>query len=62
MGFSFGFGQFNEFILITVLVTCHVHIMQAELGRPNSHHPGKGKVVIYVDCSSTVGPSFQVCE
>ncbi|KMZ64527.1 Exosome complex component RRP42 [Zostera marina] len=33
--------------------------VKAELGRPNSHHPGKGKVVIYVDCSSTVGPSFQ---
>lgn len=34
--------------------------MQAELGRPSQLQPDKGKVSIYVDCSSTAAPVFEV--
>lgn len=34
--------------------------MQAELGRPNSSQPDKGKVSIYIDCSATAAPIYQV--
>lgn len=34
--------------------------MQAELGRPSSLQPDKGKVSIYVDCSPTAAPMFEV--
>lgn len=44
----------NWFILLSYL--------QAELGRPNSSHPDKGKVSIYVDCSPTAEPTFEVYE
>lgn len=33
---------------------------QAELGKPNSSYPDKGKVSIYVDCSPTAEPTFEV--
>lgn len=34
--------------------------MQAELGRPSPMQPDNGKVAIYVDCSSTAEPKFEV--
>lgn len=34
--------------------------MQAELGKPSSLQPDKGKVSIYVDCSPTAAPMFEV--
>lgn len=33
--------------------------VKAELGRPNSSQPDKGKVLIYIDCSATAAPIFQ---
>lgn len=33
--------------------------VKAELGRPSSLEPDKGKVAIFVDCSSTAGPVFE---
>lgn len=35
---------------------------QAELGKPNPFYPDKGKVSIYVDCSPTAEPAFEVYE
>lgn len=35
--------------------------MQAELGKPSLLQPDKGKVSIYIDCSSTAEPAFEVC-
>ena len=34
--------------------------MQAELGKPSILHPDKGKVNIFVDCSPTAEPTFEV--
>jgi len=34
--------------------------MQAELGKPSLLQPDKGKVSIYIDCSSTAEPAFEV--
>lgn len=34
--------------------------MQAELGKPGIVQPDKGKVFIYIDCSSTAEPAFEV--
>jgi len=34
--------------------------VQAELGRPSLLLPDKGKVSIYIDCSSTAEPAFEV--
>jgi len=34
--------------------------VQAELGKPSLLQPDKGKVSIYVDCSSTAEPAFEV--
>lgn len=34
--------------------------LQAELGKPNPSHPDKGRVSIYVDCSPTAEPTFEV--
>ena len=34
--------------------------VQAELGKPNILHPDKGKVSIFVDCSPTAEPTFEV--
>jgi len=34
--------------------------VQAELGKPSSMQPDKGKVFIYIDCSSTAEPAFEV--
>lgn len=34
--------------------------MQAELGRPSAMQPDKGKVAIFVDCSPTAEPTFEV--
>jgi len=34
--------------------------VQAELGKPSSMQPDKGKVSIYIDCSSTAEPAFEV--
>lgn len=34
--------------------------MQAEIGRPSPLQPDKGKVAIYVDCSPTAAPMFEV--
>jgi len=36
--------------------------LQAELGKPNILHPDKGKVSIFVDCSPTAEPTFEVGE
>ncbi|KAI7747615.1 hypothetical protein M8C21_024610 [Ambrosia artemisiifolia] len=33
--------------------------VKAELGRPSSSAPGKGKVSIFVDCSPTAAPQFE---
>ncbi|XP_048494620.1 uncharacterized protein LOC104887169 isoform X2 [Beta vulgaris subsp. vulgaris] len=33
--------------------------VKAELGRPNSSQPDKGKVSIHIDCSATAAPIFQ---
>lgn len=33
--------------------------VKAELGRPSTLHPDKGKVAIYVDCSPTAEPMFE---
>ncbi|KAI4308456.1 hypothetical protein L6164_031533 [Bauhinia variegata] len=33
--------------------------VKAELGRPSSLHPDKGKVSIHIDCSPTAEPSFE---
>ncbi|KAJ9535917.1 hypothetical protein OSB04_un000916 [Centaurea solstitialis] len=35
-------------------------IAQAELGRSSSSAPEKGKVSIYIDCSPTAAPQFEV--
>ncbi|KAB1204896.1 Exosome complex component RRP42 [Morella rubra] len=37
-----------------------VSSMKAELGKPGSLQPDKEKVIIYVDCSPTAGPMFEV--
>ncbi|GER44797.1 exosome complex component RRP42, partial [Striga asiatica] len=34
--------------------------VKAELGKPSASHPDKGKVSIYVDCSPTAEPTFEV--
>jgi hypothetical protein len=34
--------------------------LQAELGKPSILHPDKGKVSIFVDCSPTAEPAFEV--
>ncbi|KAM0002515.1 putative ribosomal protein S5 domain 2-type [Helianthus debilis subsp. tardiflorus] len=34
--------------------------VKAELGRPSSSAPDKGKVSIFVDCSPTAAPQFEV--
>lgn len=34
--------------------------LQAELGKPNPSHPDKGRVSMYVDCSPTAEPTFEV--
>jgi len=34
--------------------------VQAELGRPSLLLPDKGKVSIYIECSSTAEPAFEV--
>jgi hypothetical protein len=34
--------------------------VQAELGKPSLMQPDKGKVSIYIDCSSTAEPAFEV--
>lgn len=36
-------------------------LLQAELGKPSLSHPDQGKVFIYVECSPTAEPSFEVC-
>lgn len=36
--------------------------LQAELGKPSPSHPDKGKVSIYVDCSPTAEPTFEVSK
>ncbi|WOL03455.1 exosome complex component RRP42 [Canna indica] len=33
--------------------------IKAELGRPSSLHPDKGKVAIFIDCSPTAAPMFE---
>lgn len=33
--------------------------VKAELGRPNSSQPDKGKVSIHIDCSATAAPAYQ---
>ncbi|RAL44268.1 unnamed protein product [Cuscuta campestris] len=33
--------------------------VKAELGKPSSRHPDKGKVSIFVDCSPTADPMFE---
>lgn len=33
--------------------------VKAELGRPSSSQPDKGKVSIYIDCSPTAAPTFE---
>ncbi|KAK6925611.1 Exoribonuclease, phosphorolytic domain 2 [Dillenia turbinata] len=33
--------------------------VKAELGKPTSLHPDKGKVAIFVDCSPTAAPAFE---
>ncbi|CAH9092932.1 unnamed protein product [Cuscuta epithymum] len=33
--------------------------VKAELGKPSSSHPDKGRVSIYVDCSPTAEPTFE---
>ena len=35
---------------------------QAELGKPNPLQTGRGKVTIYVDCSPTATPAFEVIK
>lgn len=35
-------------------------LLQAELGKPRVSHPDQGKVYIYVECSPTAEPSFEV--
>lgn len=35
-------------------------LLQAELGKPSVSHPDRGKVYIYVECSPTAEPSFEV--
>ena len=34
--------------------------VKAELGKPSSLQPDKGKVAIFVDCSPTAAPVFEV--
>lgn len=34
--------------------------MQAEIGRPSSLQPDKGKVSVFIDCSPTAEPTFGV--
>lgn len=46
-------------ILRFSFLTINIHL-QAELGKPTILHPDKGKVSIYVDCSPTAAPMFEV--
>jgi hypothetical protein len=54
--FFFNFTLFLLLIIINILATQ----LQAELGKPSLSQPDKGKVFIYIDCSSTAEPAFEV--
>lgn len=44
---------------VTIGATIVIASVKAELGKPHPSHPDKGKVSIFVDCSSTAEPTFE---
>jgi hypothetical protein len=51
---------FQLCLLFSISIAGKFEQLQAELGRPSALHPDKGKVSIYVDCSPTAAPTFEV--
>lgn len=51
--------QANGSARVKMGATDVISSVKAELGRPNSLQPDKGKVAIYVDCSPTAAPTFE---
>ena len=47
---------------IVILCCLMICVFQAELGKPSPSQPDKGKVNIYVDCSPTAAPMFEVAH
>ena len=45
-----------------ILCCLMVSVFQAELGKPSSSQLDKGRVNIYVDCSPTAAPMFEVAH
>ncbi|XP_073280572.1 uncharacterized protein [Primulina huaijiensis] len=44
---------------VMIGATIVIASVKAELGKPHPSHPDKGKVSIFVDCSSTAEPTFE---
>ncbi|XP_073134064.1 uncharacterized protein [Henckelia pumila] len=44
---------------VTIGATIVIASVKAELGKPHPSHPDKGKVSIFVDCSSIAEPTFE---
>lgn len=42
------------------MLTYLIFSLKAELGKPSLLHPDKGKVSIFVDCSPTAAPVYEV--
>jgi hypothetical protein len=58
-------NRIASFIFFLFVSTCFSmftvnYHLQAELGKPSILHPDKGKVNIFVDCSPTAEPTFEV--
>uniref|UniRef100_A0A803L3C9 Ribosomal RNA-processing protein 42 n=1 Tax=Chenopodium quinoa TaxID=63459 RepID=A0A803L3C9_CHEQI len=53
--------QANDSARVRIGGTDVIASVKAELGRPNSSQPNKGKISIHIDCSATAAPIFQRC-
>ncbi|RHN78015.1 putative exosome complex component Rrp42, archaea, PNPase/RNase PH domain-containing protein [Medicago truncatula] len=51
--------QANGSARVKIGATEVIASVKAELGKPSSMQPDKGKVFIYIDCSSTAEPAFE---
>ncbi|KAG5000650.1 hypothetical protein JHK82_021803 [Glycine max] len=51
-------NSFKYIVLLTMICLLATQV-QAELGKPSLLQPHKGKVFIYIDCSSTTEPAFE---
>lgn len=45
---------------LLLMLHTNLVLLQAEIGRPSSLQPDKGKVAVFIDCSPTAEPTFGV--